>query len=479
MSVFFVRVSRYFSLLSLTALLLFSCLQSLLAQDCGECSNPKVALYDFAVNVPRPAQPDSIKKWLGLFFVGPYARGYIHNDSQNGCITFLDGALINASDFQGDTLRYGPEYTNLPPAGSLKSADYLLTGEVNASNGCYTAKISFESAWSREVVASGTVTFSTSGDPNSISNAGTNLAKQISPLLATIRSFELRKRNTDVKVAIRDKWTKGTASEIEVKPSKKDVDVNETIEVEIKMTDCDGVALGNREITFVGTDPEGNPLEPSKGGKFSENSAVTDNNGIIKTHFIAGGQKATGILNAYYVHEKPTGKPALFMGTAIINIKQPPPDYWKLSASVSQTENLHSDTTMKSQYEETEHNTKVFSSATGNVTAILRNMADAPGNFAFVMEVEDPVAVNVGGGYSETEMSKHYEFVLGSLYSADVRNDNKGGRAVGAGISIDLSDTLDYVYVGVGFDLDCQYNGNHFGTPPTGGAHTWYPYGGK
>ena len=43
-------------------------------QDCGDCSRPRVALYDFQMNVPRPDSAQEILKWLDLFWTGTWAK---------------------------------------------------------------------------------------------------------------------------------------------------------------------------------------------------------------------------------------------------------------------------------------------------------------------------------------------------------------------------------------------------------------------
>ncbi|MGE5352588.1 MAG: T9SS type A sorting domain-containing protein [Acidobacteriota bacterium] len=453
-------------------------------QECGDCSNPRVALYDFAIKIPRPAETKAILKYLKLFFVGPFARSHVREPYPYGsCITWLDGAMINATELQGDTLRFGPETTNLPPAGTFEYADYILTGEVNGTIGNYTATISFEAAWSREVVASATVAFTdTSSDGSDpIDNAAIKLAAGISPLLKTIRDFELKKRNTDTKVAIRDKWTKTSIPEMEVLPSKKVVDTDETIDVEIKMIDCDGVPLKNREIKFTGTDYEGNPLEASTGGKFETASAMTDENGIAKAKFKAGSEKGTGVLRAYYVHEKPTGKPAIFIGTGIINIKQPPVEYYKISLSFTETRTFERDSSWDFYGMSGKSSDRISSIATGHLTAIMDNMSDQAGQFNFFHEVHPPITVSGGGNFSEIYNTKSFEYGLGALDVADVRSDNFSGNAVinkDIILSMDFNDTTDYFGITVGFSGEAISTGRHYGSPPDGGDVRWWNYGG-
>jgi len=73
------------------------------------------------------------------------------------------------------------------------------------------------------------------------------------PLFETIRKFEINKRNTDVHVAISDLETKNTADEITIEPEKPSLDPGETIDVTVRMVDCDGVPLANRTVIFKDT----------------------------------------------------------------------------------------------------------------------------------------------------------------------------------------------------------------------------------
>ncbi|MCU7511794.1 MAG: T9SS type A sorting domain-containing protein [Ignavibacteria bacterium] len=468
---------------SLSFLLIFIFnLNSSMAQECGECSRPRVALYDFAINVPRPSEADAIMQYLKLFFVGPYARGSVKDQYPYGsCISFLDGAMVNASDLQGDTLRFGPEYSNLPPAGAVESADYILTGEVTGSNGSYTAMISLEAAWSREVVASGRLPFTLSAESAPIQSVGIGLAEKISPLLSIIRNFELEKRNSDTKVAIRDISASGSKPEIEIKPSKKDPDVNETIDVEIKMIDCDGVPLKNREILFEGNDYEGNPLDASTGGKFEVKSVVTDESGTAKVKFTTGSQQTTGILHAYYVHEKPSGRPAMFIGTELINVKQPPVKYWKFNAQFSESRTYQCDTSWSNEYFAGRSSEQSSSFAGGHVSAILENISDSSAFFNYDNAVRHPLSVNGSGNYSEFSTSKSFEYITGKLNTADVRNDRVSGNAsITKEISLflDFNDSTESFTLDIGYPGKASYNGKLFGIPPEGGDLGWRPYAG-
>ncbi|MDP4176498.1 MAG: hypothetical protein Q8933_21140, partial [Bacteroidota bacterium] len=97
------------------------------SQECGDCSRPRIALYDFEMKVEKPQADSLILDWMELFWTGITARYNVRqNEPNSGCITWLSGAMMNASMLQGGTLTFGNTYTNLPPAGEL-NCDYILS----------------------------------------------------------------------------------------------------------------------------------------------------------------------------------------------------------------------------------------------------------------------------------------------------------------------------------------------------------------
>jgi hypothetical protein len=300
-----------------------------IAQQCDQCSHPRVALYDAQILVPKPSTADSIIAWWRLQWPMVVARVTLHNsDPSRDCITWYDGALVNARDVQGDTLRFGVGHLNIPSAGEVNGADYLLTGLITGSEGTYTLNMVLETAVSREVALTQSVTYGY--DLTSQESAAQILVAAFSPLFQNIRNYEVNKRNTDVAVAIRDMHS--TTQDIIVTPKKNKINVGDSVDVDIEMIDCDGVPLGNREIYFVAPPGDSLMLPSSTGGTVEPSSITTDASGKAKVKFTAGNTNGLGQIVASYTHKKPCGRTSAFLGSAAVVIGQPPKNRWLVHA---------------------------------------------------------------------------------------------------------------------------------------------------
>lgn len=285
-------------------------------QDCGECSRPSVALYDFQINVPRPDSAQEILKWLDLFWTGTWAKANIKSGETSGCISWFDGAMINANTLNDGTLKYGMEYTNLPAAGSIGTS-YILWGNISGTPGNYTAELVFETGESRELVKSVSVNFSVEG--NGEVTAGEQLASQFGSIMQVIRNFELYKRDNFTDVAIKDLWTKNSPEDIVVTPEKKTANVGETINVEISLIDCDGVPLQNRTIHLASTVFEGNEMPGPQNGHFTEATVTTNSDGKATAQFVIDGP-GVAVARVSFPHYKPVGRYDCYFGEAYINV---------------------------------------------------------------------------------------------------------------------------------------------------------------
>ena len=66
------------------------------------------------------------------------ARGYMKsNDPEKNCVVWMDGAMLNAKELQNGKLKFGPEYSNLPPPGAINSADYIISSKVESRGSSY------------------------------------------------------------------------------------------------------------------------------------------------------------------------------------------------------------------------------------------------------------------------------------------------------------------------------------------------------
>jgi hypothetical protein len=456
-----------------------------LGQTCDDCSHPRLALYDCDVQVLKPTtNPDSIIAWYNLFWPAAVARSYMHNnDPSKDCIYWKDGALVNAKELQNGTLTFGREYSNLPPQGSIYSSDYLIRSTVVASQGSYMFTLILETGPSREIVKSVQYPF----QPTEVSanQVGQSAANDMMPLLQTIRQFEVNKRNADTKYAIRDLWKKGLPDEIIIKPEKSVVDTGETINLDITMTDCDGVPLGNRAITFIDTTiywSNGGkefPLAGTTGGEIIPHTATTDASGKVTVKFKAGSEPKAGNIIGWYPHLKPCGRADAFQGTALVQIKLPPPNLWLFDGYIENSYTMNQDTIKN--WEIGGYNDQTESSAItemityGRITAIIENIADDPQNsFYYDPDAVDPYYISVSGAGWMDEFTKYRETINGSLYSADIRSDNVSGIATAGGLQILYSDDLYKDFnAGINIFAPGSYTGHRYYA-----YEEWSDYGG-
>jgi hypothetical protein len=427
------------------------------SQTCDECSRPHIALYDCDVQVARPTVDTEIIAWYNLFWPSAVARSTMHNsDPTKDCIVWLDGALINARELQGGVFKFGQEYANLPPSGPIYSCDYLIRSTVAGSEGSYVFTLILEAGPSREVVKSVVIPFDATTE--SSDEAGRQAASQMMPLFQKIRKFEINKRNNDVTVAMRDLEREST---LLIKPQKQQVDAGEIIDIDVTLTDCDGVPLSNRSIIFKDTTIHFKDnisevrLTGPTGGEITPRVAITDGSGNVKVQFKAGDVAGAGMIIGYYPYYKPCGKNGIMDGTAIVQIKSLPPRYWLLEANLSETYTNNSDTTINADMGGlswiNENNVSITQKSRGKIIALIENKAQDPTkDFWYNSDDTEPLSILVSGEGFRDELSKFRETIDGKLISSGVYNNNVSGYAEPqAGIQFEYSDDNNYVGIGI------------------------------
>ena len=383
------------------------------SQECSECFDHRISLYDLNNTVPRPTVDSEIVQWLGLFYGSAGMRNYALNvDPKKGCNFYLDGALLQGANGDPSNLVHGSQYTNLPPAGCIKSSDYLLTGSIEKSQTGYAVTVELQASWSREIVASHTIAISST---DGAMKAGENAAAGIGSIFDKIMEFEKDKRATDVNVAMRDKSTKTSTPEMELTPKKKTADINEEVDVEIKLIDCDGVPLANRKVIFEGNPDEG--ITPSTGGKFTTANVTTDGAGIAHAMFKCESSSKIAVLHAYYQHEKPHGRPETFYGESSIAINKSIIDLWEITVEASSvyTYRHKADENLLDQWD----NNHVFSKR-GQMTAIVKN--SERNTFSFDTDADTPEVISWHGTGNGSETRVERSYFLDKLRAAAWRN---------------------------------------------------------
>jgi len=273
---------------------------------------------------------NAIVRWRNLF----WAAGRFNSRAFQGlACAFRQDSRIEPNN-KGGTLKAGGEYTKTPAPGPIKSADYILTGEVTGAGDAYKITARIEAACNREVVKTASIT--TTADLAQVTAAAETLAAQFRPLQDTIAAFEKRKRESNPAIARSNPDGKLT---ITAKPRVK---VGERTPVTVKMTDCDGYPLGNREIRFVqGSWPDLGKMPGTTGGTIEPSSVVTNASGQA-TVFFKATAAGTAQIAAWYGHYRPTRHPYALLKKSAVAVEPFKPD-WTGTFSIRRTRELTSD----------------------------------------------------------------------------------------------------------------------------------------
>lgn len=436
------------------------------SQECGDCSRPRIALYDFEMKVERPQADSLIPDWMELFWTGIRARYCVRqNEPNSGCITWLSGAMINASTLQNGTLKYGLTYTNLPPAGEL-DCDYILSGYVSRAGSSYEAVLTLETGTSRELVKSTSVQFeSTIGEPW---KAGEKLAAQFGSILEVIRQFEIYKRDTDNSVAIKSLYRRGQPEEVQVTPSRQKVNAGDTVDVEIKLIDCDGVPLKGRKLHLKEFTEDGEEYSGPQNGKFTEDEVTTDEQGTAKTRFVPF-QPGLAVMYVNFPHKKPTGAKDLFTGTAYLNV---PPETCEMDAVWNFSTTSRGDTSWTNTFDT---GTISFNSNTSeNTTASfkLKILLEREYSVQQLKIYNKVLSATPSGTYShKRDFFKDFSVTAGGTTgkTIDIENESVKGRISRPGIKADItypyqSDGIPEVYVSSDISRKGASNTRNFST---------------
>ncbi len=293
-----------------------------------DCYIGKIASFDFE-GAPTEAYANEMEaaRWRALVMApGQFSVRVFENA---GCYNFrkIDAAAQVAAWGDG-TLRSGNS-RNVAPPGPIKELEYLFSGAFAVDAGSSTITVQLETAYSREVVRSASVSFprAQAGTPvemlaatlAQVDTAVRELAKEFQPLGSRIIEYERKKRDSDPMVA---RTCQG--GNLELNPERQKMTSDETLKVDLTLTDCDGVALGNREVRFSqGEWPEGTKIPGTTNGVVIPDPVTTDGEGKATVYFNPKG-KGTAMVRAWYPHYRPSGHPKVLFDETAISVSQPP-----------------------------------------------------------------------------------------------------------------------------------------------------------
>ncbi|MGE5411273.1 MAG: T9SS type A sorting domain-containing protein, partial [Clostridiales bacterium] len=312
----------------LTLIVLVSSIKTY-SQECSECNQRNVIIYDNKMLVPRPDDPSDpelltkTRKWFSLFYITAGENAAFWQDPSHDCITKFTAAFFTKADTVNESMIFGIDYTNTPPPGPLGGViQYIIYGAVGGGNGSYTLSLYLEAAQSREVIKTVTINFGEKDEPLTI---GKNAYAQLAPLYNTMMEFEKKKRDQGDPWAINPK--------IVTTPEKTVLKTNESTNVTFQLIDCDGVPLKSRKLTLTTTL-----------GSFDPVSVTTDNEGKASTVFKSGATAGVANISATYPYRRAYEESAMSVsdeGYATIQIERQP--YWEVSGSYSYTEKITHD----------------------------------------------------------------------------------------------------------------------------------------
>jgi|GEM_PF-5320012 len=316
------------NILFVTVIMLVSWYNPLKGQNCEKCKTRKLIVYDNDVQVlPTDSTSyTSMTNFLKLYTLAEGFYDYFKNtESTKDCYFtwhmiygFIDTMTIKSNlSVLSEAIR--------PPTGS-ESADYIINCSVAGSNGAFTVNMNLETAISNEVVQTIIGPYDYSEDPMV---RGRNIASSMAPLYLFMMSFEEKKRDQG------DPWA--IFPKVVLTPDKTLLNENESTNVKIVLTDCDGTLLKNRKLDL-----------DVEGGTLDNTSVTTDENGEATVKFTAGSSPGVALMNATYSYKHPTGKIDVTDDTPISFQIQKPNDSWRIMAALRQTN--HDLQTSKSQY---------------------------------------------------------------------------------------------------------------------------------
>lgn len=213
-------------------------------------------------------------------------------------------------------------------AGSLTHSpqgadpDYWLGGTVVAlANSQLEYHMYLHTAADEIIVsASGVVNYAARDLYTQVANS---MQAQISPIYVKMRDFEMRKRDSGKPYAI--------LPTLECTVAKRSVDFGEKTKLHFKLSDCDGVALKQRNVTIDGCDL----------GTLDKMSFTTDDNGEADLQYTAPDATAgIAVISISFTYTEPWAKSSdqeTKQGTVNIDVKAPA-NSWSLFAYYTFTE---------------------------------------------------------------------------------------------------------------------------------------------
>ena len=288
------------------------------AQDCSDCGQRSITLFNFEIQLPIPiADHDSIINFYHALKTTSKVTDYLNTtDPTHDCMITQEDCPASRYLDEARALRQPEVFPSLAlwpkhaPQG--EPPDYYIIGTVQP----YTYDPGFlfvifflvAGPSTREVTSGyATLALYPAGDVDA------TIAKAMSEKFGAardkIREFEVNRRDEGAPYAIKPTLT--------LTAGKTSLDFNEQTTVHISLRDCDDTPLTNRSITLS-----------AEGGTINQTSVTTDDNGTADIIFTAGTTPEIAIVTPNFSYTKPCDKPGdIDLTPLALQIKKPS-DSW-------------------------------------------------------------------------------------------------------------------------------------------------------
>ncbi len=276
---------------------------SALAWECRRCPSRDLAIFGIAVPDPLGDATLGYADWLSMHLVsGGVLDALFNEDPSRECLNVVEAQMAAQGGSAAGQFQHG--MGDFPaPTGSVGGTDYMLTGSIGIPQlgRDYVLTLNLETAESRDTVATVSAPYdiALSGGAN-----GHRLARQLMPLMETIRDFERRKRDQVPAVAI------DVDDGVTIEPAHRVIKTHERVTVRYRLTDCDDTPLERRIIAPFAT----------LGRLMVDQVPQTDANGQLELDFTAGANTGEVKLRAEFQYVQPFGREDTGGGDATLTI---------------------------------------------------------------------------------------------------------------------------------------------------------------
>ncbi|MBV5313075.1 MAG: Ig-like domain-containing protein [Prolixibacteraceae bacterium] len=277
--------------------------------DCEKCGKRLVTCWDLDILTPKPTNPEDSILWKQLHNASSAYYGNLVAKESPKCLALLPGCRI------GDPT---PPWKNPCPykGQANRGYDYAILGEIRGKEGAYSLRLILVTN-EHETVSEATVSFEKAAEAGmfgvfaTLELGGTSSGSRM--LYDVIHEYEVKKRDksNDEKfgnVAIEPK--------IEFDQSSYKVRFKSTTDRSQKMvitlTDCDGVVLKNRNVSFW-----------VKEGALSSEKVMTDENGKAEVTYITTQENYSDVITAEWDYYHPNDKKGTVRTSAPVQILPP------------------------------------------------------------------------------------------------------------------------------------------------------------